>query len=531
MFKADKVFINGTIYTMEEEGRTVPAMAVYDGKIIETGTTEELLKFPAKEVIDLKGKYVLPGFIDTHCHVAEAVEGQLKVDLTGLTTIEAVLNKLTEALSTLEPGKWLIAYQISEKGIGRLPTRYELDEVSDKVPIFISENGFHSFMVNSALLKLMGVDKNFHQPGCEFIEKDENGEPTGILKEHGMMPYVAAAGSSIFRDDAHMEEMLKKKLADWSSLGYTTLHSCDGFSNSPMDGMAVYEKLDRKNELNMRMILNKQYAVDNELKAISGAGNDMVRYGAYKIFVDGSFSGRTALLTEDYADAPGQRGRSVRSYEEFFELVSHAYKLGNDLAIHVIGDRAVDWVIKSLEEIYDPESKQQIALIHISLTRPDQWEKLAKYPIVMETQPIFLPDMEFSSRVRLGEARGKHLMAYRSWMKHGLIVCGGEDGPIYTSNPFESMYFAVTRHIRPGVYLNRDEAISMYEALCMYTKNAAYCAHDEEKKGTITNGKLADFIVMDQDIFTLTPDEMRKCKVEQTYLGGRLVFQRDKADI
>ncbi len=149
MFTADTIFYNGNIYTMKEEGDTVSAIVVYDEKILDMGTDKEMLKYPAKQIVDLHGKTVLPGFIDTHCHIAEAVEGQLKVDLTGITTIEEVISKMKEALPYVSEGKWLMGYQISERGIGRLPTRYELDEVSKDIPVYISDNGLHSFIGNS----------------------------------------------------------------------------------------------------------------------------------------------------------------------------------------------------------------------------------------------------------------------------------------------------------------------------------------------------------------------------------------------
>lgn len=523
MFLADKIFYNGNIYTMEQEGSKVSAIAVYDGKIIDAGTDDEMRKIPAREQIDLEQKTVLPGFIDTHCHIAEAAEGQLKVDLSDADTMEAVIEKMTAALSQVENDKWLMGYQISERRIGGMPTRYDLDKISDEIPIFISDNGLHSFAGNSKLLEVTGISKGFCKPGSEFMEADEKGEPTGIFREHGMLPYINEKRPSVFASHEHMLQMLEKKLADWSAYGYTTLHSCDGFSDSEIDKMGTYQELLRRGELNMRIILNQQYSLDNSIGAISGAGNDMVKYGAYKIFTDGSFSGRSALLIDEYSDALGWCGRTAHPFEEYHDAMKKAYEKGYDLAIHVIGDGGMEWVLKVIEEIYDPDRKQQFALIHVSLTNESQWERLSKYPVVIETQPIFLPDMEHSKRFRLGEERGDHLMAYRSWMKHGLIVCGGEDGPIYTSNPFESMYYAITRKIGEGVILNEKECISVYDAVAMYTKNAAYCAHEENIKGTLVPGKAADFIVLSADIFMLAPEDIRNLTVEQTYLAGRRV--------
>ena len=524
MFQVDKVFYDGNIYTMENEGKTVSAMVVYDGKIIDTGTDEEMLKYNYKEKIDLKGKTVLPGFIDTHCHIAEAVEGQLKVDLSGCASFDEVVERMKKALPYVEPGKYLFGYQISEWGLNGLPDIHVLDKISTDIPVFISDNGLHSFIGNTKLLEVLEIGKGFSEPGYQGMEVDGDGVPTGIFREHAMLKYLNKGRPSVFKSKEHMLEMLKKKLMDWSSYGYTTLHSCDGFSESEIDKMSVYQELLRKGELKMRVILNKQYAVDNEVGAISGAGNDMIKYGALKIFTDGSFSGRSALVIDDYINTPGNKGKTAHSFEEFRDIIKHAYDIGDDIAIHVIGDGGMEWVIKVMDEIYDPSRKQQFELIHVSLTNESQWKRLKKYPVVIATQPIFLPDMLNSKNNRLGTERGNHLMAYKSWIDNGLIVGAGEDGPIYSSNPFLSMYYAITRYIGNGEYLNKNEAVSTYQAVCMYTKYASYCAHEENIKGTLSNGKVADFVVLPKDIFKISPEELKDLYVESTYLAGERVY-------
>ncbi|MGN0328352.1 MAG: amidohydrolase [Lachnospira sp.] len=528
MVKVDEIFYNGNIYTMENEKDKASAIAVYQGRIIDIGSDDEILKLHADRKTDLLGQTVLPGFIDSHCHIAESAEGRLKVDLTGAKTIEEVIERMKVSLPDVPTGKWLIGYQLSARTIGRLPNRYELDEISTDIPVYISEVGLHSYMGNSKLLEVAGISKGFCKEGYEFMEVDDDGEPTGIFREHAMLKYINAARPSIFDSKEHMKQELIRALYDWSEYGYTTLHSCDGFGDSDVDKMAVYQELYKDNRLKMRVILNKQYSVDNNVGVISGIGNDYIKYGGYKIFTDGSFSGRSAFLKEDYMDSPGNKGRTAHSFEEYRKLIKHAYELGNDLAIHIIGDGGMEWALKVIEEIYDPSRKQQFELIHASLIDEDQWDRLNKYPVVIATQPIMMPDMEHSKRFRLGEKRGNLLLAFKSWKEHGLIVAGGEDGPIYPYNPFESMYYTITRQIRDGVYLNEKEALSVYDAVAMYTKNASYCAHEENLKGTLSRGKLADFVVLEDDIFTLTPDEIRKLKVAKTYLGGELVYKNSR---
>ncbi len=434
---------------------------------------------------------------------------------------------LKAGLETVKPGKWLTGYQISAFSLkeNRLPTRHDLDKVSDKVPIFLSSSCLHSFMLNSRGLALSGITQNFSGPERRLLDFDGFGELTGRLKEHGLLKTVNAVKPPLLETLSEQMAALHDALLDFSRSGFTTVHSYDGFDGSETDGFKVYQELRRAGRLPMRVVLNKQNGVNNALGAISGFGDEFIKYGSVKLLTDGCFSQHSAFLLESYADMDGFYGIPLYKDDEYLALVKRAYDAGNDVAIHVIGDGGMAQVLSLIEKVYDPKRKQQFRLIHGSLTTPGQWETLAKYPVTVDMQPVFIPSMGTTGRERLGRIREKYLLPMKSMLDHGICVTGGDDAPIATHNPFVGIRYAVLREIElDGEVLNPSECLSVYEAASLYTRNAAHCAHEEDIKGTVEVGKLADFIVLDRDIFEIPKKEISQTKVLKTYLGGKAVY-------
>ena len=524
MFTADKTFVNGVFYTMEQERETVGAVVVHDGKFLFAGPAEEALKIPAKQVIDLKGKSVLPGMIDTHCHMSEVAEARVRVDLRGAKSIEEVLALMKERLPDVKPGQWLVGYQVASSSLKekRLPNRYDLDQVSADVPVYVSSSCLHNFMGNSRVLALAGIDRSFDCPEISLLDRDESGEPTGIFREHGLLKYVNRRRPPAYATYEDAKKALNASLKGCAAMGYTTLHTFDGFTSSLMDNLFVYQQLEQEGALPMRVVLNRETGAGNSIGAISGLGSEKVKYGAVKFFTDGSVAERGAYLSEPYSDAPGTRGRMRNEPRRFAADIRAAYEEGNDVAVHVIGDGGMDLVLDILEGIRDPARPTQFRVIHATVTRPDQVARLAKLPATIDVQPAFMPSLGTVSLPRLGPRRMTDVMAYRSMTDAGLTLTGGTDAPIGTQNPFEGIRFSVLREVHFGadeIFLPQ-ERISVYEAVSMFTKNAARCAHEENLKGTISAGKLADFIVLDRDVFNVPPQEISETKVLATYLGG-----------
>ncbi|MDR0500882.1 MAG: amidohydrolase [Coriobacteriales bacterium] len=583
------------MYTLAKEGEYVSAFAVRDTKILATGSDEDIRRIPAKEIIDLQGKTVLPGFIETHCHMADFAEDLAKVNLESARCIDDIVNLLKAQLENTPSDGWITGYQanlllLKEQ---RLPNRYDLDRVSTEIPVFISSIDKHNFIVNSKALALSKIDERFlGAPEAKFLEFDANGKVTGRLKEHGMLHYINNIKPSVFNNDASMLAYLETSLKDFAAKGYTTVHSFGGFNQSALEQPKAYQKLEATGRLPLRIILNNEPGVNRPELLTSGFGTEKVKYGAVKFFIDGSLMQWSAYLKDDYSDKPGYRGLLVKNQEELAEAINEAYDNGNDIAAHAIGDGAIDVFLDIVEKIkaadtswdYSKSSsysyfkeatgdntsvtngmlyelikheadeatgdntsvtsshtysqhacnhhtyshhtcnhQQLFRLIHCTLSRPDQWERIAKLGVIIDSQPVFIPLVATLGRQRLGNKRANHMLAFRSWIDKGIIVTAGDDAPICDHNPFVGIRSAVLREDGfNGEQLNAKERVSVYEAIQMYTVNAAICSHEQDSKGCIQPGKLADFIVIDKDVFQIPAKDISNTKVLATYLGGVL---------
>lgn len=529
MFQSDINFINGNIYTMQSEGSKVEALSVLNGKIIEAGANAQISQIPAKTTIDLKGQTVIPGMQDTHCHLAECAEGKAKVDLGGCKDMDELLARLSDGISKRK-GDWLVAYQADGEHMkeNRLPDRFDLDKVSKDIPIFISANSLHHFMCNTKAMELLGITKEWQIP--ETLKKlnavDKDGQPIGSFAEHGLLKYINPKKPTALGTEQNCLEAMEQTLKDFAALGITTMHTCDGFDSSYCDSLSLYQKLESKGKLPMRVILNRQVGVGNAIGAISRLGNEKIKYGAVKMFADGSVAQRSAYLRKPYNDKAGYCGIPVCTDDEMLAKISAAYSEGNDVCIHVIGDAAVEQVLNCIEKIYNPNSTQQIQLIHGTLIPKDLIEKMAKFPVTVDSQPMFLPNMALFGTDRVGADRARWFFPYKSLMDAGIKVTGGDDGPIANPNPFFAIRETVTREgsFGSGKQFYPEECLSVYEALSMYTKNAAWNMREENIKGTLEKDKLADFAVLDKDIFRVKAEEISTIKVLSTYLGGTKVY-------
>ena len=532
--KADVLFVNGIIYTMKAEGDIISAFAVKDNRIIAAGTDEEIKSISVEHVVDLQGRTVIPGLADTHCHIGKAVEKRKKINLESATSMEDVIRLLNEGLSKVKQGEWLHGYQLNFLSLKekRLPNRWDLDRVSENIPIFVSNVCGHNFITNTKGLELAGIDRNFNGPEREMIVFGTDGEPTGNLKEHGALKYLQKKMPPLFCDQVEKINALEDTLLDFSKYGFTTVHAYNGFPPGEFDIPQIYQKLEKERGLPIRVIFNNEPGKSREYELPKEGWREKIKYGAVKFFADGSFFGRSAFLSEDYSDKKGERGILIHEEEEFEKLISWEYKSGHDIAIHVIGDEAMEVVLNIIEKIYDSSRNQQFQLIHATLTTPKQWDRIAKYPnIVIDTQPIFLQAMGILGELRLGKERTEHLLAIKSWMDRGICVTGGSDAPICNHNPFVGIRHAVLREAQfDGETINASEGITVYNAVCMYTKNASFCSHEESEKGTLEVGKYADFAVLDKDIFQIDPRKIDKINVIDTYLGGKRVEKRKEVE-
>jgi predicted amidohydrolase YtcJ len=542
MISADKTFYNGNIYTMNAPGETVSAVVVKDGRIVYAGTDEEALAYPTAAKEDLGGRVGLPGFTDTHIHTFMDCNGKQNVILRSATNIA----ELVDIMKAHDDGGtgWLFGGDVSMADLDeqRYPYCHELDRISTDRPILIFSHCLHFMMANSVALELSGISKEL-TPDDDCLTYHDDGEPDGILREAAYIKFLTAPFNKMYSDIDYRFKILRAGITDYPPHGLTTLHCISGLADAPpFEFFDQYHQLDLEGELPVRVRINSTY-LPTLLNPLTGFGTDMVKVGAKKIYMDGSLGGRTAAMLSPYSDAPDELGGMFYTLDEMTDLLREAYDAGIEAAVHAIGDASMETLITAAEAVYpqsdepDPVKRlkaaglRRLRVIHACVIAPGHIERMRRLPIIMDMQPNFINSNGGFMRDRLGPDRMKYFTPLKSFMDGGLIVTGSSDAPVEPSRPFVGIECAVTRKRLDGTPeggLAAEEAISVYDAVSMYTSNAAFCSSEEDIKGTITEGKYADFILLDRDVFEVKPEDyhtIHEIKVLKTVLGGRTTWE------
>ena len=529
MMENKTAYINGNIYTMEKEGETVEAIVVRDGKIIFAGSSKEAESLSCNRIIDLGKKTVFPGFIDCHQHTLAYARTRQEVDLSGTKSVEEILERLRKKAKTVKPGQWIKGSGFNHEAFDdvRIPTRKELDSVSMTNPILISRYCMHIHAANSMALQLSGIDKNYKPEVDNSVEYYEDGTLNGILRESAVTPVLHSIPDMLptWEDK---KNGVYEACSDMNRHGITGIHPIQGKFVDADEYLKLYQELDEEGRLPVRVYISFDEYPSFNMK--TGFGNEKIRYGFYKIYSDGSLGARNAALSEPYSDMPETCGLLNHTPEEIKEMFHKAYDMDLQVGIHAIGDKGVEIALDAMEECYFQNPKQNVRfrLIHAIVLRKDLIDRIKKLPVVVDIQPRFMSNYNiWWSEERLGPERVRYAYAWNTLIKEGIILTGSSDAPVEPYDPFLGVYSIVCRQDltgRPEKGWYPNERVTVYEALKMYTKNAAYSSYEEEIKGTIKEGKLADFVVVDKDPFHVEPFEIKDIKVLQTYLGGEKVF-------
>ncbi|MCI9217916.1 amidohydrolase [Lachnospiraceae bacterium 42-17] len=534
MHDVDKIYRNGKFYTMEKEGEFAEAVAVRDGRFVFVGSDEEAARLTAGESIDLGGEAVLPGMTDTHMHLVMDCEARQRVDLRYVSSIDEIVEQMKEKDRMLEEGRWAqgTGLHIERLKEGRFPDRYELDRISKDRPVLVQTYCGHTFMINSKALELAGIRKGFLPPVDGLVDFDEKGEPTGIVREGIYNDLLLPVMGPILPTYESKKQALTEEVMECAKAGLTCVSTYTSYSGDPLEYLHQYKELEEERKLPIRVILNSSAPLARTIGAVTGIGNDKIMLGAKKLFSDGSLSSRSAALLEEYQDEPGNYGVLIHDQEEMNREVQEAYQYGMEVSIHAIGDRAMEMVITAIENaVRHCKEKQRFRIIHAMLPSKGHIERMKKLPVILDVQPVFLRNWIDLCEERIGRERAKNFLPIRSYMDAGLIVTGGSDAPVEEINPFLGIECAVTRSV-PGKKekksLGVEESISVFQAVSMFTRNAAYCTRQEKNRGTISVGKYADFIVLDQDIFAVPSEDIHKTGIRKTVVGGNIVYEREK---
>ncbi len=527
---ADLVIKNANVRTMNAGRKQVNSIAVLGNKIIAIGDdadTKSLIGTKTK-VIDAKGRLVLPGFNDAHVHFMET-GGQLSsVDLRSARSPEEFVQRIKDFAAKLPKGRWILGGQWDHENWkpNDLPTAAIIDAATPDNPVFVNRLDGHMGLANSLAMKLAGINKDTKEVAGGLIVRDTNGSPTGILKD-AAISYIEKA-----IPDPQFDQKLETALAASeyaASIGVTSVQDMSAGTE-----IGVYQELMRQGKLKTR-IYGCSPLGDYKRWQRTGLhyafGNEMLRVGCLKGYADGSLGSTTAWLFEPYLDAPDSVGLARAEVTTTMKQdIIDADKAGLQVNIHAIGDRANAAILDFYENVIttDGPRDRRYRIEHAQHLRQQDIARFGKLKVVASMQPLHLADDGRWAWKRLGEERLKGTYAFRSLLDSGADLAFGSDSPVASLNPLLGIWAAVTRQTLDGKNPNGwipEQKISVDEAVRAFTWGSAYAEFQENVKGTLEVGKLADFVILSDDIFTIEPVRIKDAKVLTTVMDGRIVYE------
>ncbi|HEY3136857.1 MAG TPA: amidohydrolase [Blastocatellia bacterium] len=534
---ADVVFINGNIYTVNDRQPHAEAIAVKAGKIIFVGSNKDVRGYEGKgtRIVDLHGNTVVPGMTDSHYHLAGVGAREMNLNLEGTTTLEAFLAKVKERVDRAKAGEWVTGRGWIETFWKPpvFPTRWDLDKIAPNNPVSLTRADGHAIVVNSAAIKLAGVDKNTPNPfGGEIMKDKQTGEPNGMFLDRAQ-GLVASHIPERGADAAEQELLLGVKRS--IELGWCEIQN----AGSSHEEVALLRKLYGEGKIKLRIY-----------EAIRGPGADAQRLlaegptiGAFdghltirhiKLVIDGALGSKGAALLESYSDYD-TAGFLTLKEEAVMPLLLEALRKGIQVETHAIGDRAnrtiLDWYEKALNAV--PADQRKVReprwrVEHAQIVNPVDIPRFSKLGVIPSMQPSHaIGDLHFASS-RLGIKRLEGAYAWQSFIKSGSIIAGGSDAPVERGEPMIEFYAAVARKDQKGFSgegWHPEQAVSREQALKMFTIWAAYAAFEEKLKGSIEEGKIADLTVLSSDIMKIAEPEILKTRCVMTVIGGDVAYQ------
>lgn len=532
---ADVVFINGKIWTVDRAQPEAEGVAVFDGKIVAVGSTSEIKKFIGKgtKTVDLKHRRVLPGFIDNHTHFMSGGFQLQNVDLR-YANDEKEFAAIIKQRAEERPGKWITGGDWDHDlwKSGKLPAKEMIDAVTPNTPVMVNRYDGHMALANSYALRLAGITKATPDPAGGTIVRDPvTGEPTGLLKDEAMSAVYALIPAP---SDDEMLVAARLALAEARKYGITSIQDM-AYSNGQRD-ITTYVEMNRRGELTSRMNC-VSYISDWRHLARSGIqspfGDDMIQIGFLKAFVDGSLGSSTALFFEPYDSDPNTRGlpMDIVTDGRLEQWATSADSARLQLRVHAIGDSANSLMLDIFARITkkNPQWDRRFRLEHAQHIHPKDFRRFADLGVIASVQPYHAIDDGRWAIKRIGDKRCRTTYPFKSFLDNGVKMCFGSDWTVAPINPLLGIYAAVTRRTTDGANPNGwypEQCITVKQAIECYTINNAFAAFEEKKKGSITVGKLADLVVLDQDILSIDPVAIEHVNVAMTVLGGKITYER-----
>jgi len=521
--KADLIITNANIWTGNSDSPKAEAMAIKGDTIFAIGSAIDIQKFQGQstEVIDVQNKFITPGFIDTHVHLLMGGNSLLSVQLRDAKTKSEFINRIAAFANNIKPNQWIVEgnWDHTLWG-GELPTKEWIDEFTGENPVAIYRMDGHMILANSAALKIAGIDKNTGNVVNGEIVKNPDGTPTGILKSEAM--YLVLNKIPVLTN-VQKEEAINSAQDYLISQGVTSIHDVDS-----LGGYEVLNTMNSAKKLKIRV-----YSADplKYWKSISNTTNETkwLKNGLMKGFVDGSLGSHTAAFNEPYSDKKEDKGLFIVDVDSLYQWISNADFNDLQVTVHAIGDRANNTILNTFERVIEENGNRdrRFRIEHAQHLANNDIYRFSKLNVIASMQPYHAIDDGRWAEELIGKERIKSTYAFKSLLDAHTTLVFSSDWPVAPASPIYGVYAAVTRQTTDGKNPDGwvpEQKINVAEALMAYTKNAAYSSFDENIKGTLESGKLADFVILSEDLFSIEPNKIKDVHVLQTYIGGNKVF-------
>ncbi|MEO9964932.1 MAG: amidohydrolase [Reichenbachiella sp.] len=540
--KADLVLFNGNIYTLNDTQPKAEALAVTDGKIVYVGNNVNANQWVADttSIIDLEGKTLTPGLIEGHAHLMGIGENLLNLDLLETKSYEEIIEMVQAKVEEAEDGEWILGrgwhqdkwYVLPENMINGFPAHNKLSEISPNNPVVLSHASGHAVLANAKAMELAGITKDTPDPEGGTIFKDLGGNPTGILNEtaelllEGIIPEDSDERRIQVLNMA-IEECLKNGITSFHDAGakQKTIDLYESFLNNGLLKIRLYVMLDGSKE----ELLENWYASGPKI----GLGDNYLTIRSIKLYSDGALGSRGALLLEDYSDAPGVQGLRITPADQIMRVAEQGTKNGFQIATHCIGDRANHEVLDMYEIILKSDTTRanpRFRIEHAQHIAGTDIPRFGELGIIPSMQAIHMSSDRPWAIDRLGESRiieGAYM--WQELISTGANVMNGTDAPVEPLNPLANYYASITRQTlegKPNNGYEPEQRMNRTQALKAYTINNAYGAFEEDIKGTIEIGKVADFTVLSKDIMEVPAAEILTTEIEYTIVNGEVLYQK-----
>jgi len=562
--KADVIYLNGNVWTGQkaDKANAKSAFAIKDGKFIAVGNKDAIskLKDGHTKVVDLGGKFVMPGFNDAHAHMPGGGFAKIEVDLVGTKSLQEMQQRIADRVKSMSAGEWIVGRGWDQtKWTEKVePTRQDLDKFTGDHPAIFQRVDGHISIVNTAALKAAGITRDTVAPHGSAIDKDAQGEPTGILRE-------GPAEELVFKkvpppSPAQRRKALEYALKDAAQSGITSVQDASEIGSpesnaASWEDFLTYEELEAEGKLTAR--ITNWLPFDADIKTLElhrahhSATDPMLHTGMLKAYMDGSLGSHTAAMLAPYADAPENKGLTRYEQSKLNEMAQERAAAGFQLGFHAIGDEGAEMALNAFAEAeryvreHSPseqtkpgaaQSKAEHAEIpkqdfryrieHAQVIAPAQFARFKELGVIASMQPNHLLTDLYWAESRIGSERAKTSYPWKQFLDNGVVLAFGTDYPVEPITPFRGVYSAVTRKSEDGTKsYETEQALTIDQALSAYTYGSAYAEFAEREKGLIAPGYLADFVVLDRDLTKIAPAEILGTKVLKTVVGGKVVYE------